>query len=117
MQKQSLSQLRASLLLIALALSLVAAGCYVAPPGVAIESEYEVTGPPPAVQEETVIAAPGPGYVWVGGFWNWDVGLRKYAWRSGSWVRPPHPEARWITPHYEFRGGRHYYRAGHWEHR
>jgi hypothetical protein len=117
MHKRFVTQLRASMLLTALALSLVAAGCYVAPAGVVVEGEYEVGGPPPAVQEEVVVAAPGPDFVWIGGFWDWDVGVRHWEWRPGRWERPPHAEARWVAPHYEMRGGRHYFRRGRWEHR
>ncbi len=111
------SRLRASLLLTALALSLVAAGCYVRPvAGVGVEGEFEVDGPPPPVQEETVVDSPGPGYVWIGGFWDWDVGVHHYVWTPGRWDHPPHAEARWVAPHYELRGGRHYFRRGHWDH-
>jgi hypothetical protein len=52
-----------------------------------------VVGPtPPAPLPETLMAAPGPDYVWVGGAWLW-LGDR-WSWRHGYWHRPSHPH-RW----------------------
>ena len=48
--------------------------------------------PPP--QYEVVGVAPGPGYVWIGGYWNW-VG-RRHVWIGGHW-RAPGPVYR--RPH------------------
>lgn len=41
--------------------------------------------PPP----ETVVVAPGPDYVWVGGAWLW-FGDR-WVWNHGYWHQPAHP--------------------------
>ena len=115
MVKPSTNQLGTLLLAVgSLALLLSAVGCYVAPVGVGVEGEYVVEGPPPPVQEEVVVEAPGPEFVWIGGYWDWDLGVRHYVWRGGRWERPPHAQARWVAPHYEFRGGRHYFVRGHW---
>ncbi len=64
--------------------------------------------PPPA---ETVLVAPGPGCVWVGGEWVWNGG---WYWVAGHWSYPPYPHAIWI-------GGRCWHDAygwhntpGHW---
>lgn len=49
-----------------------------------------VIGPaPPALLPETVVVAPGPDYVWVGGAWLW-LGDR-WIWDHGYWHRPAHP--------------------------
>jgi hypothetical protein len=45
--------------------------------------------PPPAPLPETIVVAPGPDYVWVGGAWFW-LGDR-WAWHRGYWHRPTHP--------------------------
>jgi outer membrane lipoprotein SlyB len=74
-------------------------------------STVVVSEPPPAVPVETVIVAPGPGYVWVGGEWAWNGG---WYWVSGRWCLPPYPHAIWVGgswgrgPH-----GWHRY-SGHW---
>jgi surface antigen len=44
---------------------------------------------PPAPPPETVVVAPGPDYVWVGGAWVW-FGDR-WVWHPGYWHRPLHP--------------------------
>jgi hypothetical protein len=48
----------------------------------------EVGPTPPPAPPETVIVAPGPDYVWVGGAWLW-YGDR-WVWRHGYWHRPMH---------------------------
>ena len=58
-----------------------------------------VIGPsPPPPPPQTVVIAPGPDYVWVGGAWLW-LGNR-WSWRPGYWHRP--------YRHY------HYYHGRHW---
>lgn len=44
---------------------------------------------PPALVPETVVVAPGPDYVLVGGAWLW-FGDR-WIWEPGYWHRPAHP--------------------------
>ena len=53
---------------------------------------------PPAPVVETRVVAPGPGYVWVGGYHRWD-GAR-YVWVPGRWAHPPHAHAVWVHPHW-----------------
>ena len=60
--------------------------------------------PPPPV--ETVVAAPGPDYVWIGGEWEWNGG---WVWVGGHWGYPPHPHAVWI-------GGRAWHDHYGWHH-
>lgn len=65
--------------------------------------------PPPA---ETVVVAPGPDYVWVGGEWVWNGGT--WVWVGGRWVLPPYRHAFWVGPHWE-RGPFGWHRVpGHW---
>jgi outer membrane lipoprotein SlyB len=79
--------------------------------GVAQTSETVVAGTPPPAPVETVVVAPGPGYVWVGGEWIWNGG---WVWIAGHWTVPPYPHAVWI--HSGWVRGPHGYRrvAGHW---
>jgi len=51
-------------------------------------------GAPPAPLAETMVVAPGPGYVWVGGEWVWNGG---WVWVGGHWAYPPQPHAIWIS--------------------
>ena len=52
---------------------------------------------------------PGPGYVWVEGYWYPVRG--RYVWHRGYWTRPPYGGAAWVGPRYE---DRRYYH-GYWE--
>jgi hypothetical protein len=63
--------------------------------------------PPAAAVAGPVGVAPGPGYVWVPGYWDW-VGDR-WVWVDGRWILPPHGHAVWIDPKIEFR-----WHKGHW---
>ena len=77
------------------------------PPG----SEVVVTEAMPAPLVEDYVVAPGPGFIWIGGYWGWED---RWVWRHGYWGRPPRRGAVWIAPHYAYRGGRHIYIRGGW---
>jgi hypothetical protein len=68
--------------------------------------------PPPAYGYGAVGVAPGPGHVWVNGYYDWRGG--SYAWVRGSWVRPPRSRAVWVAPAYRPYGHGYRYFAGHW---
>jgi hypothetical protein len=77
-------------------------------------------GPPRPVVEGPIGVAPGVGYVWTPGFYDWDGS--RWAWRHGEWRRPPHPGQEWVAPRWEhdhngyrFHGGR-WHRGGHEHH-
>ena len=88
-----------------LTISMLAAGTLCAQVSIGIR-----IGPPPP---PPVIAvrpfAPGPGYLWVDGYW-YPVG-RHWKWHQGYWTRAPYGGARWIGPRYE--GGQFF--EGYWE--
>jgi len=77
-------------------------GGYVAPAGVVAYA------PPPVPVAAYVPPAPGPGFVWVGGYW-YPAGAQ-YAWHAGYWARRPYPRAYWVGPRYY---GHQYYH-GYW---
>lgn len=57
-------------------------------------------GPPPPPRVVRIQPrAPGPGFIWVQGYW-YPVG-RRYRWHDGYWTRPPYEGANWIGPRYE----------------
>ncbi|MFL6264197.1 MAG: hypothetical protein ACJ76Y_31310 [Thermoanaerobaculia bacterium] len=65
--KKSLSRILLPLLAV-LALTALT-GCYGVYGGGGIG--LDVGGPPPGVRAEVSIGAPGPGYYWVPGSWDW----------------------------------------------
>ena len=70
-----------------------------------------VTQPPPPPPSETIVVAPGPGYVWAPGEWVWNGG---WVWVGGHWVLPPRPQAVWVVGYWGHgpHGWHHY--PGHW---
>ena len=59
------------------------AGCVVAPaqPVGYYGDVVQVAPPPPRV--EVIGVAPGPGYVWLNGYWGWSGG--RHTWVGGRW--------------------------------
>ena len=93
------------------AAAVLAAGlsaCASAPPTDAVYVEAA----PPALRTEVVVPSPGPGWVWVPGWWNW--GGTDYVWVDGGWQHPPRAQARWVATTWN-RSRRGWYRVdGHW---
>jgi hypothetical protein len=56
------------------------------------------------------VAAPGPGYVWVPGYYS------GYAWVPGYWALPPFAGAVWFGPHWGWYGGHRAFVRGYWGH-
>jgi hypothetical protein len=71
----------------AAAMLTMAAGCASASGRV-----YVRTGPPPVVVERRVVA-PGPGFVWLPGYYRWAG--RDYVWVPGRYERA-RSHARWV---------------------
>ena len=74
---------------------------------------YVRTAPPRPVVER-VVKSPGPRYVWVAGYHQWNG--RGYAWVPGRWVYPPRPRATWVAPRWHYVSAAHSYQfvAGFW---
>jgi hypothetical protein len=69
---------------------------------------YVQTAPPAAIVE-TVPARPGPGYVWVGGYYRWYGG--RYVWTHGYWA---HHAGAWCGGHWHHGYHGYYWVDGHW---
>lgn len=67
---------------------------------------------PPPVRYETYGPAPGPGYVWINGYWGWRA--NNYYWMGGRWDRAPQGRRRWEDGRWEHRGGGYVWRDGRW---
>jgi len=77
----------------------------------AVQTTTVITEAPPPPPVQTVVLAPGPGYVWIGGEWVWNGG---WVWRAGYWALPPYPHAVWVGGYWG-RGPHGWYRrSGHW---
>jgi len=82
------------------------------PPVVSGPTEVIVEEAPPPPQQEIIVESPGPGYVWIGGYWGWVNGRRE--WVRGYWARPPHRHAVWVAPRWEPRSHGYVYIRGYW---
>jgi hypothetical protein len=63
--------------------------------------------PPPPPGAFVRVPAPGAGYVWRDGYYDWYGG--RYRWVSSGWVRPPRSGVVWVNPGWNgrrWRGGR-----------
>ena len=76
------------------------------------DTEMYVEAPPPLLQSEVMVASPGPGFIWVSGYWGWRAG--NHAWVHGHWERPPHPHSTWVQPRWEHRGRGYVFIRGYW---
>jgi WXXGXW repeat (2 copies) len=69
---------------------------------------------PPTPQVEVVVSPPGPGFFWIGGYWNWVGG--RHVWIGGRWEAHRHGYG-W-APHQWHRHGNGWRQAsGRWERR
>src|SRR3954471_17253534 len=67
---------------------------------------------PPLVRVESYGPAPGPGYVWIRGYWGYRG--NDYVWNPGHWERPPRGRRRWEDGRWEHRGNRYLWHEGRW---
>jgi WXXGXW repeat (2 copies) len=72
---------------------------------------YVRTGPPP-LRAEAVVVSPGPGHVWVPGYYQYTGG--GYVWVGGRYERPPHGRTHWAPAHWERDGHGWYFVEGRW---
>ena len=72
---------------------------------------YIRSGPPP-LRAEAVLVSPGPGYVWVPGYYRYEGG--GYVWLPGRYERAPRARARWVPAHWERDRRGWYFVDGHW---
>ncbi|MGA2690771.1 MAG: hypothetical protein ABSF76_00265 [Opitutaceae bacterium] len=79
-----------------------------------ISLNINLEAPPPPPRREVIIGvSPGPGFVWIGGYW--DGGPGHYAWVGGRWASPPHGHGRWNPPHWDKGRDGHYHQTkGEW---
>lgn len=105
------SRLSRLVLWLALAAGALLGGCVVVPAA----GPYRAAGPvmvaPPPSQGEVFGVAPGPGYFWISGYWNW-VGAR-HVWIAGRW-EPGRPGQHWVPHHWQRDGAGWRASPGHW---
>lgn len=78
--------------------------------GAQVSFGISIGTPPPVRVLRYRPPVPGPGFVWVNGYW-YPVGHR-YLWHQGYWTRPPYAGALWVAPRYDSHAGRFF--NGYW---
>ena len=73
---------------------------------------YAVRSGPPPPRAGFVGRAPGPGYVWCDGYWDWRGG--RWFWMNGFWQRPPRVHAVWVPAYWELHGRGYRFHRGKW---
>ena len=86
-------------------------GCVVAPAPGYYGGGAVVTVAPPTPQVEVVGVAPYPGYVWMGGYWNWVGG--QHVWVAGHWG-PGRAGYHWVPHQWVAARGGWRMAPGHW---
>src|SRR2546422_11415032 len=92
-----------------LALTTILAGCG---GGGYYRGGYYARYAPPAPRYEAYGVAPGPGFVWTNGYWDWRG--NNWYWAGGRWMRPPRARAVWVPHEWRNEGGRYRFRRGYW---
>ncbi len=68
---------------------------------------------PPAIPVYVQPAWPGPGFIWVPGYWAWDPDFGYY-WVPGVWVEAPFAGALWTPGYWAWSDGAYFWHEGYW---
>jgi WXXGXW repeat (2 copies) len=79
-------------------------------PGTYYPDGVVMVAPPPPYRE-VIGYPPSPGYIWIGGFWNWAGG--RHVWVGGHWERSRHGHA-WMPHQWVRFGGGWRFEPGRW---
>jgi hypothetical protein len=95
---------------------LMLAGAMLAAPAISsaqVAVGVSVTFAPPALPIYVQPLCPGPGYIWVPGYWAWDSYIGYY-WVPGTWVLVPFPGALWTPGYWAWSDGVFVWYEGYW---
>lgn len=106
-----MNRIRLVTLSVLAAYGLAAAGCVPPDQGHVVDGVVMVA-PPAAPLVDVIPAPPQPGYLWIGGYWNWLGG--RYVWVPGHWTAP-RPGHHWVAYEWVRQGDGWRLRPGHWE--
>ncbi len=91
----------------------LAAVILLAPAASRAEVSVSVTIGPPALPVYAQPLIPGPGFIWVPGYWAWDPGFGYY-WVPGVWVPAPFVGALWTPGYWAWGSGVYIWNEGYW---
>jgi hypothetical protein len=82
------------------------------PSGAMVMTDVPAIPPRPTNYNVVTTASPGPGYVYVEGYYNWNGS--RYDWVPSGWVRTPAPTAVWQPAHWQRAEGGYVWVGGAW---
>ena len=82
----------------ALILGAAPVGGFIAPAQAQVDVVISASVPPPALPIYAQPPIPGPGYIWIPGYWAWDGA--EYYWVPGYWALPPAAALYWTPGHW-----------------
>jgi hypothetical protein len=96
----------------ALILGAAPIGAFVAPAQAQVAVSISATIAPPLLPVYAQPAIPGPGYLWIPGYWAWDG--QEYFWTPGYWSMPPTVGFYWTPPYWGWLNGAYVFNTGYW---
>src|SRR5215469_4683538 len=75
---------------------------------------FSVSFGPPVLPVYAQPLCPGPGYIWVPGYWGWNPDWDDYYWVPGTWVLAPQPGFLWTPGWWGWGGSAYNWHPGYW---
>jgi hypothetical protein len=76
--------------------------------------DIRISGAPPPLPYYDQPAIPADGYLWVPGYWYWDMSAEDYYWVPGTWVEPPRRGLLWTPAYWSWLEGHYVFYPGYW---
>lgn len=96
----------------ALILGAAPVGVFIAPAQAQVEVSVTAGIAPPLLPIYAQPPIPGPGYLWIPGYWAWNG--YEYYWAPGYWALPPAADLYWTPPYWAWNDGQYVFNAGYW---
>jgi YXWGXW repeat-containing protein len=96
----------------ALILGAAPTGAFIAPAQAQVAVSITAGIAPPLLPVYAQPPIPGPGYMWIPGYWAWNG--YEYYWVPGYWELPPAVGLYWTPPYWAFVDGAYDFYPGYW---
>jgi len=96
----------------ALILSAAPIGVFIIPAQAQVGVSITAGVAPPLLPVYAQPPIPGPGYLWIPGYWAWNG--YEYYWAPGYWALPPAADLYWTPPYWAWNDGQYVFYAGYW---
>jgi hypothetical protein len=96
----------------ALILGAAPIGAFITPAEAQVAVTISASIAPPLLPVYAQPPIPGPGYLWIPGYWAWNG--QQYYWAPGYWATPPSVGLLWTPPYWGWNNGLFVFNAGYW---